>query len=150
MGEEKGRKFFTDLSARNGLSARLGMSLVNNLVISGEVPLALAVYRDLPEKSKRKGASIDWFVLDPIIAQAFVVSIPKNVPRPAAAMLFHDYVLSDETQKLLASLDFQSANLKVQPLPSGMNIKLVDPVSAVDNAEKATKAFEDMLANRPK
>ncbi len=150
MGEDKGTQFFKDLSARNGLSARLGMSLVNNLVISGEVPLALAVYRDLPEKAKRKGANIDWFVLDPIIAQAFVVAIPKRAPRSHAALLFHDYLLSEETQKLLASLDFHAANTKVQPAQSGLRIQLVDPVFAVDSAERATKAFEDMLAHRGK
>ena len=150
MGEDKGTKFFADLSAKNGLSARLGMSLINNLVVSGEVPLALAVYRDLPEKSKRKGANIDWFVLNPTIAQAFVVSIAKRAPHTNAALLFHDYLLSDETQKLLASLDFQAASVKVAPPQAGMRIQLVDPVFAVDNAERATKAFEDMLANRGK
>jgi iron(III) transport system substrate-binding protein len=150
MGEEKGARFFSELATKNGLSARLGMSLVNNLVISGEVPLALAVYRDLPEKARRKGAPIDWFVLDPIVAQAFVAAIPKRTPHPAAALLFHDYLLSEDTQKLLASLDFFAANTKVQPPQVGTRMLLVDPVFAVDNAERATKAFEDLLAGRGK
>lgn len=148
MGEDKGHKFFNELSQRNGLSARLGMSLINNLVISGEVPLALAVYKDLPEKAKRKGASIDWFVLDPIVAQALVVGIARRAPRPNAALLFHDYLLSPETQKLLQSLDFHVANTVVQPAVSGLRIQLIDPVFAVDNAERATQAFEDMLAKK--
>lgn len=150
MGEDKGTRFFNELSQKNGLQSRLGMSLLNNLVISGEVPMALAVYRDLPEKAKRKGASIDWFVLDPIVAQAFVVSIPKRAPRANAALLFHDYLLSEETQKLLASLDFYAANTKVQPPQANFRVQLVDPVFAVDNADRATKAFEDMLAGRGK
>ena len=149
-GEEKGRKFFNELSAKNGLQSRLGMSLLNNLVISGEVPLALAVYRDLPEKSKRKGAHIDWFTLDPTVAQAFVSAVAKKTPNPNAALLFHDYLLSDETQRLLASLDFYAASTKVQAATAGMRILLVDPQFAVDNAERATKAFEDMLAGRGK
>ncbi len=148
MGEDKGAKFFNELSSRNGLSARLGMSLINNLVISGEVPLALAVYKDLPEKAKRKGAAIDWFVLEPTVAQAFVVGIAKKAPRSAAALLFHDYLLSVETQKLLQSLDFHAANTTVQPPSAALKIHLVDPVFAVDNAERATKAFEDMLAKK--
>jgi iron(III) transport system substrate-binding protein len=150
MGEEKGSRFFTDLAAKNGLQSRLGMSLLNNLVISGEVPLALAVYRDLPDKAKRKGASIDSFVLDPIVAQAFVGAIAKRAPRPNAALLFHDYLLSEDTQKLLASLDFNAALTKLQPPPSGARMLLVDPVFAVDNAERATKAFEDLLMGRNK
>lgn len=150
MGEAQGTRFFNELSSKNGLQSRLGMSLLNNLVISGEVPLALAVYRDLPQKAKLKGASIDWFTLDPVIAQAFVGAVVKKAPRPNAALLFQDYLLSEETQKLLASLDFHAAHLKVQPPPLGTRMLLVDPVFAVDNAERATKAFEDMLAGRGK
>ncbi len=151
MGEAQGSKFFNELAAKNGLQSRLGMSLLNNLVISGEVPLALAVYRDLPQKAKQKGASIDWFPLDPLIAQAFVGAVVKKAPRPNAALLFQDYLLSEETQKLLASLDFYAAHTKLQPPPvAGARMLLVDPVFAVDNAERATKAFEDMLAGRGK
>jgi len=145
MGESEGRKLFNELSAKNGLSARLGMSLLHNLVISGEVPLALAVYRDLPEKAKRKGADIDWFVLEPTVAQAFVVSIAARAPHRNAALLFHDYLLSEETQKLLRSLDFYPANVKVQPPLPDMRLRMVDPVAAVDDGDRATKAWEDML-----
>jgi iron(III) transport system substrate-binding protein len=148
MGQEKGVKFFNDLAARNGLSARQGMSLLNNLVVSGEVPLALAVYRDLPEKAKQKGAPIDWFALDPVIAQAFVVSVARRAPHPNAAMLLHDYLLSVETQKLLSSLDFYSVNSSVQPPSSKLRIQIIDPVFAIDNYEKSTKSFEDMLTRQ--
>ena len=40
-GGETGLKFFRDLVATNGLSVRQGHTLLNNMVISGEVPLAL-------------------------------------------------------------------------------------------------------------
>jgi iron(III) transport system substrate-binding protein len=150
MGEEKGVKFFNDLSARNGISARQGMSLLHNLVVAGDVPLALAVYRDLPEKSRRRGAAVDWFALDPVVAQPFVVSVARRAKHPNAALLFHDYLLSAETQTLLSSLDFYSVNANVQPPSTHLRIRLIDPVSALDNAEKATKAFEDMLAKQGK
>jgi iron(III) transport system substrate-binding protein len=146
MGGTRGSKFFSELSAKNGLSARLGMSLLNNLVISGDVPLALAVYRDLPEKAKRKGADIDWFVLEPTVAEAFVVSIAGRAPHKNAALLFHDYLLSESTQKLLRSLGFHPANVKVQPSQPDMRLRMVDPVAAVDNGERAKKAYEEMLA----
>jgi len=145
MGDSEGSRFFAELSAKNGLSARQGMSLLNNLVISGEVPLALAVYRDLPEKAKRKGADIDWFVLEPTVAEAFVVALAARAPHRNAALLFHDYLLSEATQKLLRSLDFYPANVKVQPPQAHMRLLMVDPVAAVDNAERATRAYEEML-----
>lgn len=49
MGEEKGTKLFKDIVARNSMSSRLGVSLLHNLVIAGEAPLALTVYIDLPD-----------------------------------------------------------------------------------------------------
>src|SRR5256712_5454423 len=41
MGEEKGIGFFRELVGRNGISVRTGHSLLNNMVVAGEVPLAL-------------------------------------------------------------------------------------------------------------
>ncbi len=148
MGEGKGVKFFNDLAARNGLSVRQGMSLLHNLVVSGEVPLALAVAMDLPEKAKQKGAPIDWFALEPVIARPFVVSVARRAPHPNAAMLLHDYLLSGETQRLLSSLDFYSVNSSVQPPPSNLRIQIIDPVFALDNFEKSTKSFNDMLTRQ--
>src|SRR5882724_4805759 len=55
-GNEKGLRFFRELVARNGISARTGHTLLNNMVIAGEVPLALTVYNYMPEQAKKKGA----------------------------------------------------------------------------------------------
>lgn len=65
MGREPGLQFFRELAARNGVSVRLGHTLLTNLVISGEVPLALTVYSYMPEQARKKGAPIqrlsrDW------------------------------------------------------------------------------------------
>ena len=56
-------------SPSNGISVRKGHNLLNNLVATGEVPLALTVYGFLAEQTKRKGAPLDWFVIPPAIAR---------------------------------------------------------------------------------
>ena len=53
MGEDKGLALFKEIAQKNGLPPRLGVSLLHNLVIAGEVPIALTDYIDLPEKDKR-------------------------------------------------------------------------------------------------
>ena len=53
-GEEKGLAFFRELVAKNGISPRHGHTLLNNMVVSGEVPLALTVYNYMPEQAKKK------------------------------------------------------------------------------------------------
>ena len=69
MGDEAGQRFFRDLVRGNGLSVRTGHPLLTNLTVSGEVPLALTVYNYMPEGAKKKGAPIDWFALEPAVAQ---------------------------------------------------------------------------------
>src|ERR1700704_630232 len=44
LGEEKGTELFREIAARNGLSVRSGNSVLANMVVSGEVALALRVY----------------------------------------------------------------------------------------------------------
>src|SRR5258705_5967439 len=89
-GEQQGLKFFQDLVATNGISPRHGHTLLNNMVVSGEVPLALTVYNYMPEQAKKKGAPIDWFAIEPAIARANAIGVAKNAPHPNAALLFYE------------------------------------------------------------
>jgi iron(III) transport system substrate-binding protein len=127
---------------------RLGMSLLNNMVVAGEVPLALAMYIDLPEKGKRAGQPIDWFALEPVMAMGFNVSVARLAPHPNAAALFEDYMLSPETQKLLSSLFFYPASTKAQSIYPKLNVKLIDPVFSVDTYDKWNKSYEDVVTKR--
>jgi iron(III) transport system substrate-binding protein len=145
MGEEKGLKYFRDLIAKNGMSARQGASLLHNLVIAGEIPLAMTIYIDLPEKDKRAGKPVDWFVMEPVIAQGFNMSIAQKAPHPHAALLFYDYMLLPETQKLLASLHYYPASSKVVNPYASMKLEVIDPVSTMDNFSKWTKSFDEIV-----
>jgi iron(III) transport system substrate-binding protein len=151
-GEEKGVKMFHDMIHNNGVSVRLGMSLLHNLVLAREVPLALTMYIDLAEKSKRAGKPIEWFSLDPAVAQGFNIGLPRQSPHPNAALLFYDYMLSPETQQLLASKFYYPASSKVPtPYPTLANkMKFVDPVYTVDNFTKWTKSYNEVVTNQAK
>src|SRR5262249_399057 len=83
-GGAKGWQFLRGLVARNGLSPRTGHTLLNNLVIAGEVPLALDIYNYMPEQAKRKGAPIDWFALQPAVARSNAIGIARRAPHPNA------------------------------------------------------------------
>src|SRR5258708_19370736 len=60
-GGDKGLKFFRDLVSGNGISVRQGHTLLNNMVIAGEVPLALPIYNYIPDPAKKQAAPLDWF-----------------------------------------------------------------------------------------
>ena len=94
LGKEKVHKLFQDIVAKNGMDVRKGHSLLANLIASGEVPMGLTLYAYKPEQMKKKGAPIDWFVLQPAIGQTRGIAIPKKLQHPYAALLFYDFMLN--------------------------------------------------------
>jgi len=146
-GKEKGLKFFQDLVARNGITPRTGHTLLTNMVVSGEVPLALTVYNYMPEQAKRKGAPIDWFALEPAIARSNAIGVARQSPHPAAALLFHEYMLT-EAQQLMTTIDYVPSNTKVTSPLKGVKIVITDPVRSLDEADKWGGLFDETVVKR--
>jgi iron(III) transport system substrate-binding protein len=135
LGEAEGLKVFRDMVATNGVSVRKGHTLLNNLVVAGEVPLALTVYGFTAEQTKQKGAPLDWFVIPPLIARPTAAGVARYAPHPHAAVLFYDFLIG-EAQPLLASRQFVSPSRKIEsPFTKGP-LKLIDSGMMLDNAEK--------------
>jgi len=147
-GEQQGLKFFQDVVAANGISPRQGHTLLNNMVVSGEVPLALTVYNYMPEQAKKKGAPIDWFALEPAVARANAVGVTRSAPHPNAALLFYDYLLGPEGQKAFATLDYVPTNTQVESPLKGVKVVQTDPVRSLDEQEKWRKLFEDTVLKK--
>jgi len=143
-GGEKGLAFFRDLVARNGISPRTGHTLLNNMVIAGEVPLALTVYNYMPEQAKKKGAPIDWFTLEPAIARSNAIGVARRAPHPNAALLFYEYMLG-EGQQYLVKMDYVPSNVKAASPLKGVRILQTDPIRALDESDKWSRLFENIV-----
>lgn len=149
MGEESGLKIFNNIMTTNGMSFRKGHSLLTMMVSSGEVPLALTVYSWIPEQLKQKGAPIEYFALQPLMAQASTIAVLKKAPNPNAAVLLYDFLISDG-QKLLADAAFIPVSKKINNPFTGVNMKFVDPGQAIDQQAKWLKVFEENITKRSK
>lgn len=146
-GGDKGLQYFRDLVARNGISLRKGHTLLTNMVVSGEVPLALTVYNYMPEQAKKKGAPIDWFALEPAVARSNAIGVARNAPHPAAALLFHEYMLT-EAQQYMTQIDYVPTSTRVASPLKGIKIIQTNPIESLDEADKWTKVFEDTVVNK--
>jgi iron(III) transport system substrate-binding protein len=146
-GGEKGLQFFRDLVAKNGLSPRTGHTLLNNMVIAGEVPLALDIYNYMPEQAKRKGAPIDWFALEPAVARSNAIGIARHAPHPNAALLFYEYMLGEEGQRVLVKMDYVPSNMKVASPLKDVKILQTDPIRTLDESDKWKDLFEKIVLN---
>lgn len=146
-GKDAGLKFFQDLVARNGITPRSGHTLLTNMVVSGEVPMALTVYNYMPEQAKKKGAPIDWFALEPAVARSNAIGVARFAPHPAAALLFHEYMLTD-AQQLMTTIDYVPSNTKVTSPLKGVRIQITDPLRTLDEADKWTALFDETVIKR--
>jgi ABC-type Fe3+ transport system substrate-binding protein len=150
MGEEKATKAFKDIVAANGMSVRKGHTLLTQLVVSGEIPLSLTVYNYKAEQLKQKGAPIDWFHIGPAIARPNGVAVAKKAPHPHAAVLFFDFEISPEGQKILAGRDFVPTSKKVDTPLNKIPMKFVDARVALDEYQKWEKLYEELFLKKAK
>ena len=148
MGEEAGRRFFHELVRGNGLSVRTGHPLLTNLTSSGEVPLALTVYQYSVAQAKKKGSPIDWFVIEPAIAIADGIWVAKKAPSPNAALLFYDYMLSPEAQRIVAKIGYVPTSTRIDAPLKGVKLKLLDPAALLDEQERSVARFEEILRGK--
>jgi iron(III) transport system substrate-binding protein len=118
------------------------------MVVSGEVPMALTVYNYMPQQAKEKGAPIDWFAIEPAIARSNAVGVAARAPHPSAALLFYEFMLSPEGQKILVSMDYVPTNTKVESPMKGVKILATDPVRSLDEADKWGKLFQDTVTRK--
>jgi len=145
LGEARATKVFKDIVANNGVSVRKGHTLLTQLVVSGEIPFALTVYNYKAEQLKGKGAPIDWYTIGPAIARPNGVGVAKQAPHPHAAVLFYDFEISPEGQKILAGRDFVPTSRKVDTPLNKIPMKFVDARVALDEFQKWEKLYADLF-----
>jgi len=145
IGDARARKVFRDMVTANGMSVRKGHTLLSQLIVSGEVPLALTVYNYKAEQLKGKGAPIDWYTIGPAIARPNGVGVAKQAPHPHAAVLFYDFEISPEGQKILAGRDFVPTSRKVDTPLNKIPMKFVDARVALDEFQKWEKLYADLF-----
>jgi len=145
LGEERGRRVFRRIVATNGMSVRKGHTLLTQLVVSGEVPLALTVYNYKAEQFRREGAPIDWFTIGDAIARPNGVGVARRAPHPHAAVLFYDFELSPEGQAIIAQREFVPTSRKIDTPLNKMRMTFVDARVSIDEYDKWKNLYYDLF-----
>jgi iron(III) transport system substrate-binding protein len=145
LGEERGLKLLRDIVAKNGISVRKGHSLMANLVVSGEVPVALTAYVDEVDTLKKAGAPIDYAFAAPTVAMPTGVGVFRRAPHPHAAVLFADFLLSEEGQRILAANGMVPTNLHAQRLPENVKLVFMDVGRYLDENAKWMRLYREIF-----
>ena len=146
-GNDKGMDFFRKLAAMRP-DVRKGHILLAELIAAGEVPVGLTVYNSNVESLKRKGGPIDFVPVDPVVARPQGIGVAKDAPHPNAALLFAEFVLSPEGQKLFESLGRVPASNKVKSHLNNFPFTMIDPATVLDESDKWEKVWNDLFVRK--
>ena len=105
----KGAEYISKLKNQNVVLHAVSGRAIADMVVSGELGLSPTVFLSHSRVSISKGAPIQWVPMDLVPTNAGGVAVPANSPRPHGALLFADYLLSPEGQKLLGKFGLDSA-----------------------------------------
>jgi iron(III) transport system substrate-binding protein len=130
------------------MSVRKGHSLLGNLIVSGEVPFAITMHSVIAEWGKKQGAPIDWIALEPLIARANGIGVARKAPHSKAALAFYEFMIGDEGQKLFAERDYVPASRAFASPLKDANLKIIEPGPALDQGEKWSKLFNEVVVTR--
>lgn len=127
LGEEKGKELMRRI-AQQRPQIRRGHTLLGQLMAAGEFALVPTLRVHEAEALKRKGAPVDWHAIEPLAPNPPVcVMLPKGAPRPNAAKVFIDYILSRDGQEIIRQMDRNSSRVDVeQPIARVTKVKLME------------------------
>lgn len=109
MVKVKGDGFVRRLKEQNIKMYLMAGSALTQFVAAGEVPASPSQFYSATNVAAKKGAPVVWVPMDLVVTNAGGAAIYANAQRPHAALLFADFLLSPEGQKLLEELYFGSA-----------------------------------------
>ena len=144
MGERKGLEFFRKLAAAKP-EIRTGHTLMAELIVSGEIPIAATIYNHNAERLVVKGAPIRWKALKPTFGRPNAIGVAARAPHPHAALLFADFMLSPEGQTLIKERNRVPASRKVDTNLNKFPFEMIDPAITLDEADKWEKLWSELF-----
>ncbi|MGH7773958.1 MAG: ABC transporter substrate-binding protein [Candidatus Binatia bacterium] len=96
----KGEEFVRRLKGQDIKMYPISGGALNELVVSGEVAIAPSIFRNHVLQSIEKGAPVAWVPMELVASNAGGAAVAAQAQRPHAAILFVDFLISPEGQKI--------------------------------------------------
>lgn len=101
MLKVKGEEFMRKLREQNIKLYTISGGALHELVVSGEVAMSPTIFRNHVLMAIEKGAPVAWVPMDLVTTNAGGAALFAHAQRPHAAVLFVDFLLSPEGQKIM-------------------------------------------------
>ena len=122
-----------------------GHTTMAELLAAGEFSMVTSAYQHRIPRLRAEGAPVAWEApVEPIIVRPNGIGIYRDTDRPASALLFVEYGLTD-AQKLLAEMERTPANPKYGGVPEKYEMVTVDLAKLVDERKKWEDLYESVV-----
>lgn len=140
MLKHKGEEFMKKLRSQEMKMFQVASTGFLDLMIAGEIAGSPAMFRNMVIVQQERGAPVGWVPLDVATTNAGGAAVINNAPHPHAALLFTDFVIGPDGQKLMEQFRY-GVSWKEQPF------KREYPEQGMSVAEyyKAEKRWNNLL-----
>jgi ABC-type Fe3+ transport system substrate-binding protein len=152
MGEEKGRAYLRELGKQRIANLRGSAREVLDQTIAGEYSLALQIFNHHAVISAKKGAPVDWIVMEPATVTLSTLSVLAKAPHLNAAKLLMDFIISREGQEVFAKADYIPAHPAVpatvptlKPAEGKFRAHFFTPEETEDKMPKWNEVFQEFF-----
>ena len=153
LGEQKGMAYLKQLAAQNVAKSTASARAVMDMVVAGEYAIGINMFNYHALISRAAGAPVDWQAIEPVPGLVKTLGLAKNAPHPHASMLFIDFLLSKDGQKILQDADYLPAHpdvpAKAADLKAGggrfAKFNFISPEMLFEREEKWVELFEKMF-----
>lgn len=112
LGQQQGEAFLQQLAAQKVSETALSGSALMGLVASGQYGASPSVFHNHEQQAEAKGDPVGWVPLDPVVANVGQLGVLAKATHPASAMLFIDFLTSDEGQQVLEKQQYTPPEAK--------------------------------------
>lgn len=108
MEDLYGSDFVDQLIGHNVRVMNIGGRALSDLVVAGEIPMSPMIFNSHMEASIGEGAPVSWVPLEPVLTNTGTMGVAAEAPNPYTALLFIDFVFSEEGARLYVEAGYQS------------------------------------------
>jgi ABC-type Fe3+ transport system substrate-binding protein len=152
MGEQRGMDYLRRLSKQNIKMVNASARAVLDQVIGGEYAMSLQIFNHHAAISAKKGAPVDWIVMEPATVTLSTLSVLAKAPHLNAAKLLMDFIISREGQEVFAKADYIPAHPAVpatvpalKPAEGKFRAHFFTPEQTEDRMPEWNKVFNEFF-----
>jgi len=140
MLKHKGDEFMKKLRSQEMKMFQVASTGFLDLMIAGEIAGSPAMFRNMVTVQQEKGAPVAWVPLDVSTTNAGGAAVINNAPHPHAALLFTDFIIGPDGQKLMEQFRY-GVSWKEQPFKR----EYPEQGMSVGEYSKAEKQWSNLL-----